>query len=816
MMAAEDASGAAATELSADRLRWRCDPASLGFGLSTELPDPGEPIGQPRAIDAIRFAIDMDRPNYNLFVHGPEGFGKHGIVTTMLQRHASGRPVPPDLCYINNFDNEREPVAVQLPAGEGRALKNDVDAFVRDLGNVLRSAFEDEQYRNRRQTIEDALKERQEEVLKSIDRDARRADLALMHTPMGFVFAPMRGGEVIKPEVFERLTEAEKEQYQDNIRKFQERLQRDLRQVPVWMRETQEALRELNRETAGFAAAPMIGELRTRYGQVDKLSGFLDAVEKDIAANVDAIIQPPQNPAEVMLPAGQDGHPVTRRYRVNLLVDNGDCPAPPVFFEDSPGFDQLLGRIEHQARFGTLHTDYLLIRPGALHRANGGYLILDARTLLMRPMAWDGLKRALTARQIRIRPIADEMGLLTTSSLEPEPVGLNLKVVLIGDPRLYALLSSLDPDFPRLFKVAAEFDDRIERNEETLQPFMRMIASTARRENLKALDTGGMAAVLEEAVRHAEDAERLSLHREALADLLREADYWAGQRGDEAITGEAVARALAARRHRGDRIRERMLEQIERGTIHIDTSGEATGVINGLAVYQIGDMAFGKPSRITARVRLGRGDVVDIEREVKLGGPTHSKGVLILTGFLSGRFGGKQPLSLTASLVFEQSYGGVDGDSASSTELYALLSAISGIPIRQRWAVTGSVDQYGNVQAIGGVNEKIEGYFDVCEARGLTGDQGVLIPASNVKHLMLHPRVVDAVRDGRFHIHAVAHVDQGIELLTGVAAGTPDADGSYPEGTVNRAVQDRLAAFNEVRRELARDADGGKGDGNGE
>ncbi|PJK27448.1 Lon protease family protein [Minwuia thermotolerans] len=804
------------TELPADRLRWRCDPGTFDFVTSADLADPGEPIGQPRAIEAIGFAIDMDRPNYNLFVHGPEGFGKHGIVTAMLERHAAGRPVPPDLCYINNFDDERAPIAVQLTAGHGRRLKTDVDAFVRDLGNVLRSAFEGEQYRNRRQTVEDELKERQEQVLKALDRDARAAGLALMHTPMGFVFAPMRNGEVIKPEVFERLTEEEKERVQDAIRQFQERLQRDLRQVPVWMKETQERLRELNRETAGFAVAPMIGELRAAYGDVEEVSSFLDAVERDIALNVEAILQQPQGGGEAMLPAGQDGHPVTRRYRVNLLVDNGDCAAPPVLFEDSPGFDQLLGRIEHQARFGTLHTDFLLVRPGALHRANGGYLILDVRQVLTRPMAWDGLKRALTARQLRIRPLADELGMLATSSLEPEPVPLDVKVVLIGDPRLYAMLSALDPEFPRLFKVAAEFDDRIERNEDALASYVRMLAAIARREGLKPLDRGGMALVLEEAVRHAGDSERLTLHHEALADLLREADYWAGRRKDEAVTADAVTRALDARRRRGERIRERMLEQIERGTIRIETEGAATGAINGLAVYQMGEFFFGKPSRITARVRLGRGDVVDIEREVKLGGPTHSKGVLILTGFLSGRFGGRQPLSLNASLVFEQSYGGVDGDSASSTELYALLSAISGIPIRQSWAVTGSVDQYGNVQAIGGVNEKVEGFFDVCNARGLTGDQGVLIPASNVKHLMLHPRVVDAVREGRFHIHAVEHVDQGIELLTGTAAGQADDKGVYPEGTVNRAVQDRLKEFNDIRKALARSAEEAEGERDGE
>jgi lon-related putative ATP-dependent protease len=571
------------------------------------------------------------------------------------------------------------------------------------------------------------------------------------------------------------------------------------------MKQLRDEIRELSDQTATFAIGHLIEELRNGYADQPKIQAFLNEVQEDVVRNVETIagVQDKPAPDGVSAEFG-NGHPVFRRYRVNLLVDNDELDHAPVIYEDDPSFDRLRGRIEHRAEMGTLLTDFHMIRPGALHRANGGYLIVDALKILTRPMAWDGLKQALLAKEIRIEPLAQALGLLSTVTLEPEPIPLEVKVVLVGDRLLYYLLAQHDPEFGRLFKVAADFDERIDRSDDNNQFYARLIATLVRKEELKAFNTAAVARVLEYSARHAGDSEKLSTQIEGLADVLRESDYWAGRAGRKLVCDADVQHALDARIHRLDRVRQRIQEEIERGTIVIDTEGETVGQINGLAVLQLGSFAFGRPSRITARVRLGRGEVVDIEREVELGGPLHSKGVLILSGYLSSHYASDRPLSLGASLVFEQSYGGIDGDSASSAELYALLSAIAEAPIRQCFAVTGSVNQRGEVQAIGGVNEKIEGFFDLCAARGLSGAQGVLIPATNVKHLMLHARVVDAVAEDRFHIYPVETIDQGLGILTGVAAGARGPDGRFPEGTVNHKVEASLIALAEKRRAFGR------------
>jgi predicted ATP-dependent protease len=451
-----------------------------------------------------------------------------------------------------------------------------------------------------------------------------------------------------------------------------------------------------------------------------------------------------------------------------------------------------VGRVEHVSQFGALVTDFTLIKAGALHRANGGYLVLDAMKVFSQPFAWESLKRALRAGEIRIETLAEKMSLVSTVSLEPEPIPLKTKVVLVGDRRLYYMVSAVDPEFDELFKVAVDFDDRLDRTDTAVEQYARLVASLAQRENLKPLDAGAVARVIEESSRLAADAHKLSTRTSSLMQLLRESDYWAGEAERTVVTSGDVDRAIGAYLRRGDYIRERMQEEIRRGTILIDVDGAREGQVNGLSVVDFGGRLFGRPNRITARVRLGKGEVVDIEREVDLGGPLHSKGVLILSGYLGERFARERPLAFSASLVFEQSYGGVDGDSASSAELYALLSALADVPVRQSLAVTGSVNQHGHVQAIGGVNEKIEGFFDVCSQFGLTGNQGVLIPASNVQHLMLRPEVVRAAAEGRFHIYPIETVDQGIEVLTGVAAGERDQNGAYPAGTIHARIEERL------------------------
>ncbi|MGE0255095.1 MAG: AAA family ATPase [Alphaproteobacteria bacterium] len=817
--------------LSADALCWSCDPAGLDFQTTAQLADLDRVIGQERVVEAVTFAIGMEAPGYNLYALGPEGVGKQSTVRRFLDAHAATRPVPPDLCYVASFDDSHAPNALHLPAGRGRAFAHAMDRFIDDCRASLQSAFEGDAYRTRRQILEEELKDRHEEALADVERDAGEHGIGLLRTPMGFALAPVHDGKVVQPDVFQRYPAEERKRIETEIERLQGRLREVLQAAPAWVKEARDKVRALNEETATFAVRHLVAALRESFGDLPEVAAHIARVETDVIANVDAFLQapapfaPPHAPAgpggpgggpgggpqALPVPAGEDGPPIFRRYRVNLLVDNDGLDSAPVVYEDNPTHERLIGRIEHRAEMGALLTDFNLIRAGALHRANGGYLVLDARKVLTNPYAWDGLKQALRRREIRIEPLMRALGLAPTVTLDPEPVPLALKVVLVGPQMVYYLLAQLDPEFVELFKVAADFDESIARSPETTALYARLIATVARREGAPPFAREAVGRVLEETARRAGDSEKLSAHVEDLADLVREAAWHARAAGHDPVTRGDVERAIDAQTRRADRIRERVLEQITRGTIKIATSGAAIGQVNGLAVSAIGGFAFGRPSRITARVRLGTGRVVDIEREVELGGPLHSKGVLILSGYLAARYATDLPLSLAATLVFEQSYGGVDGDSASSTELYALLSAIGEIPIRQGFAVTGSVNQAGEVQAIGGVNEKIEGFFDVCAAHGLTGEQGVLIPAANVVHLMLRGRVVDAVRAGRFRIFPVETIDQGIAILTGLPAGAPGPDGAWPSDSVNGRVEARLRAMAERRLSLGRVEQGGRG-----
>ena len=808
----------ASEPLSPERLCWRCAPGDLLVTSSDQLEDLTEVIGQERALAAIRLGLGMRQPGYNIFALGPEGIGKHTLARRFLEERATDEPRPFDWCYVSNFANPRAPRLLRLDAGRGAAFRDDMARFVEEVRHALRSAFESEDYQTRRRVLEEEFKETQDKALEEIAEDAKARGIALMRTPVGFAFAPVAEGKVVKPEVFQHMAEEDRTRIEADIEDLQKRLQKVLEETPRRAKELRDKVLELSNQVATFAVGHLVEDLRAGYADMPEVVRFLNAVRDDVVRNVETIAGAPERPegqapgaapgaspgAAAGAVAGaaefQDGHPVFRRYRVNLLVDNGETLHAPVVYEDDPTFDRLRGRIEHRAEMGALLTDLHMVRPGALHRANGGYLILDARKVLTRPMAWDGLKQALLSQEIRIEPLAQTMGLVSTVSLEPQAAPLKVKVVLVGERMIYYLLAERDPEFARLFKIAADFDERIERSGKNNLLYARLVATLARKEGLKPFDAGALAKVLQYGARQAGDSERLSTHLESLADLLREADHFAGENGRATVSAADVQQAGDSRIYRLDRVRERIQEDMRRGTIVVDTEGATVGQINGLSVLQIGGFAFGKPSRITARVRLGRGEVVDIEREVELGGPLHSKGVMILSGFLAARYATDRPLSLGASLVFEQSYGGVDGDSASSAELYALLSAIAEVPIRQGFAVTGSVNQRGEVQAIGGVNEKIEGFFDLCDARGLSGAQGVLIPHSNVKHLMLHARVVDAVAEGKFHIHAVETIDEGIEILTGMPAGQRDAGGAFPEGSINQRVEARLRELADQRR----------------
>ncbi len=807
----------ASQPLPPERLYRACGEHELPFATTDDLDPIADGIGQKRASAALKFALGMKAAGYNLFALGPTGTGKYTFVRHAVQQAAARWPVPADWCYLNNFAEPHRPRALKLPPGRARPLQQDMQRLIEELQLSIPAAFEGDEYRNRKNAIAEQFKTRQEEVFGALQEEARGNDVALIKTPMGLALAPIKDGEVLGPQEFEQLPADEKKRRQAASEQIQKRLEAFLHEIPRWEREQREQMRDLNRETTRYAVGHLIDEVKKRWEDQPPVLDHLEAVRADVIDNVDDFLSKEQAPQLVIGPAARPAAgpaaSAFRRYQVNVVVDQqqrggGDGPAggAPVVYEDHPTLPNLVGRTEHIAQFGTLVTDFLLIKPGALHRANGGCLVLDVRKVLANPFAYETLKRSLRSRHIRVESVAETMGWSQTITLEPEPIPLDVKVVLLGEPLLYYLLSLYDPEFSELFRVAADFDTRMDRCDGTLA-YARLIATIARHAGIRRLDRAAVARIIEHGARLAGDADKLSTHTDTLEDLLREADFWAGDAEAAVIGTDHVQQAIDARTLRSDLLRERIQDEIHRGTLVIETEGARIGQINGLAVIQLNHFAFGKPSRISARVRLGKGEVIDIEREVALGGPLHSKGVLILSAYLSTRYAREQPMSLSASLVFEQSYAGVEGDSASSAELYALLSALAEIPIRQSLAVTGSVDQSGRVQAIGGVNEKIEGFFDVCAARGLDGSHGVLIPEANVKHLMLRADVVEACRRKLFAVYPVATIDQGIEILTGIPAGAAAADGSYPPGTVNRCVAARLAGFLRKAMRLAAQAE---------
>jgi lon-related putative ATP-dependent protease len=797
-------------ELEPRDLYQRTAPEQLNFETTSDLEDMTEVLGQPRAVEAMEFGLGIEARGYNIFALGPAGTGKRSVVSQYFEKRAKGAPAPPDWCYVNNFDEPHKPRAIRLPSGKGAEFKRDMDQLIESLHTALSAAFESEEYQTRRQTITNELQEKQSEAFEELQQKAQSEGVALLRTPAGLVFAPVRKGEVLSAEEIQKLSEEERKRLEEKVEELQGELQKILQQVPSWQSDTQERLRKLNRDMANLAVGGLIDGLCERYREFDAVVKHLNSVQEDIVENArDFLGEGEQEDGMQQILRGamqgsDGGSPLARRYQVNLLVDNGKSDGAPVIYEDNPTYQNLVGRVEHRAQMGALLTDFNLIKAGALHRANGGYLILDARKVLTQPYAWEGLKRALQSSKIRIESVGQMLSLISTVSLEPEEIPLNLKVALFGERMLYYLLWQLDPDFAELFKVEADFDERMDRNGKNQSLYAQLIATIARREELRPFDRTAVARVIEHSARIIGDSERLSTQMRDVADLLREANHWAGRDEKDVVTAADVQKAIDAQIYRADRVRDRVQEAIQRDIILIDTEGEKVGQVNGLSVLGLGNFSFGQPSRITARVRLGKGEVIDIEREVELGGPLHSKGVLILSGYLGAHYAQERPLSLSASLVFEQSYGGVDGDSASSAELYALLSAISDISIRQSLAVTGSVNQHGIVQAIGGVNQKIEGFFDVCKGRGLTGEQGVLIPKSNVKHLMLRDDVVEAVKAGKFHVYPIETIDQGISLLTGMSAGELDEEGNYPEGTINHQVRRRLAEMAEKRQQFGK------------
>lgn len=787
------------SSLGPDLLYKPCDPALLTFKTTSELEELSEVVGQMRAVEALRFGVAIRHAGYNIFVLGPAGSGRYSLALKELQATAATELPPSDWCYVNNFEQPHKPRAISLPTGRGAQFQRHMRQFVEELRSVIPAAFESEEYHNRIEALNEEFKKRQENAVEELSQTARAQGIALIQTPTGFALAPLKGDEVITPDEFDKLPEDKQQQLKQLIQQFEEQLHKVIHQFPRWRREHQAKIRDFNRETIALAVGHLIEELRAQYVDLPEIQAFLEAAQADLIENAGELREP-------VSAEGMEGVAMAtplQRYQINLMVKDGTSAGAPVVFENHPTYQNLIGRIEHIAHMGTLVTNFNLIKPGALHRANGGYLILDAGKLLTQPYAWEGLKRALLSREIRIESLGEVFGLVNTLSLQPQPIPLDVKLVLFGERMFYYLLYQLDPDFADLFKVAADFEEEVERNPENSMLYARMIATMVHRNKLRAFDRLAVARLIEHSARLAGDSTKLFTHVRSLNDLLVEADHFAQAAKREVVAVGDVQSALDAQIHRADRLRQSHLDDILDGTLLIDTGGMHIGQVNGLAAVNLGNYVFAQPVRITATARLGDGSVIDIEREVELGGAIHSKGVLILTSFLAARYSHSTPLSLNASLVFEQSYSAVEGDSASLAELCALLSALSDLPINQGLAVTGSVNQYGQVQAIGAVNEKIEGYFDVCHARGLTGAQGVLMPKANVKHLMLRQDVVEAVHAGRFHIYAVDDVDQAIELLTGIPAGEPDADGNVPEGSINHLVATQLIQLSLMRKAYA-------------
>ncbi|MCF6282280.1 MAG: AAA family ATPase [Candidatus Polarisedimenticolaceae bacterium] len=772
-----------------------CDLEQLTFDSTADIENLSEIIGQKRVLESIKFGIGMPYEGYNLYVMGSPGLGRHTVVDQELQSKAESEPTPVDWCYVANFDHPHTPRALQLPSGIGRKLQHDMEQLIDDLLNAIPAAFQSDEFGARSLEISTKFKQEEDEAATALNQRAADKGVALLHTPKGYTLAPSKDGNILDHNAFKKLSEEEQEKIEANLDDIREELNKAMSRMPIWQREIHKSYKALERQVIEATVAQMINELLQSYQPIPAVIDYLNAVHHDIVEH-----------GEIFREAeGEEGkkrtsqNPEFSRYRINTLVDNDEVTGAPIIYEDSPTYQNLIGRVEHIAHFGTLMTDFTMIKAGALHRANGGYLILDAERILNTPYAWEGLKRALRAEEVRIESIERLMSLVTTISLEPQPIPINLKVLIIGSRQLYYMLKEYDPEFSLLFKVTADFSETMSREDHNDKLYAQLIATLQKREGLQTIDRTGVGRIIEESVRRAGHGNKLSLHLGSLSDLLRESDFCAKARSSKVTQTEDVQTAIAAQERRVSQYQEQMFEEILAGTLLISTEGTQLAQVNALMVIQLGDFAFGVPARVSATARLGAGEVIDIEREVAQAGTIHSKGVMILSSYLASRYAKHQPLSVSASLVFEQTYGSIEGDSASVAELCALLSALGDIPIKQSLAITGSINQHGQVQAIGGVCEKIEGFFDVCQKRGLTGNEGVIIPEANMKELMLRHRVIEAVERGEFHIYAVSHVEQAMELLTGQAAGLPNADGLYPESTINGHIQLRLAEWTMMR-----------------
>ena len=793
--------------LSADQLLPKCSTENLPFETTAELEDLPEILGQERALKAIEFGIGVHHRGFNLFVMGPSGFGQHGIIRKYLARKAKDEETPADWCYVRNFEQDYKPIALKLPAGKGKAFKTDMKNLVEDLGKAINVAFEASEYQDQVQKIEKLFTKKQASLIEKHVDKAEEKSIHLAQTPSGFMLAPMKEGKVLSEEEYEALPEEEITLIDEKISTFQDELEYLIPEMSRQRREYNIKITKLNHKVALFATSNLIKDVRRRYKAFKHIVNYLKALQEDVLEHLEEFSEPEddessnsESPSPSSSTSTSTNTDALQRYQVNLLVDRSREIGAPVVYLDNPTYHNLMGRIEYESRSTGLNTNFTLIKSGALLNANGGYLVLDAHKILTMPHAWEALKRTLYAKKVKIESLDQVVNADTTITLEPEPIPLKVKIILLGNRNTYYLLHEMDPDFPELFKIEADFDEELERNEDNTLAYARLIASRARKFELHDLSASAVARIIEFSSRLAQDSEKLSTRLRTIDDLLIETQYWANQDKHKIIMAEDVQKAINAQVGRTGRIQTLIQQDIQRGTLLIDTDGDTVGQINGLSVFEIGKYSFGQPSRISATVHLGDGKIINIEREVDLSGSIHDKGVLILSALLASRYTKDTPLSFSASITFEQSYGHIDGDSASLAELCALISALTNIPLKQSFAITGSLNQQGRVQAIGGVNEKIEGFFDICNQRKLTGKQGCIIPAVNVKNLILRPDIIEAVKEGNFNIYPVNHYEEALEILTDMNAGEELADGSFEKGSLNDRLMNKLCNYAKMRR----------------
>ena len=788
-------------ELNYKNLKMSCNPNVFNFETTEELSSIQTGIGQDRGIKALEFGLQVDINGYNLYLEGPSGVGKTMYTKNYLNKIATKKKVPSDWCYIYNFDNPNQPISVELPAGQGKEFRESMDGFIKEIRKDIKKTFNNDDFEKEKSLIKKEFESKRSDLLEKLNKNASKYDFLVKAVQNGIYMMPIVDGKAIEEEEFEKLPEAVKKVYEEKSVKVQELIMQAIGQIKEIERQSEKRISEWQSNVALLTINVHINYLKSKYKRNKKINKFLSDVKQDILKNIPTFLEEPESQ-----PQTQPGAPVIKKpdpclnYRVNLFVDNSNTQGAPVIMDSDYSFHNIFGTLEYENYFGALKTDHTMLKSGLLQQANGGYLIFQANDLLSNPMCYESLKKALRVKEIGIEIQNEQRSSMVLVSLKPEPIPLNLKVILIGNSEIYHMLLAMDSDFRKLYKIKVEFEESADINSENLNKLAQIIHGFCKNENLPHLDKSAMARLVEYGSRLAGSRSKVSTKFDRLIQVVGEAATWAKISKSKIVTKEFIDKALKERIERVKKYDEKYLEMIKQNTLLIDTSGYKVGEINGLTVMTIGDYTFGKPAKITVNTYTGKDGIINIEREVEISGPTHSKGVLILSGYLGEMFAQKIPLCLTASICFEQLYNGVDGDSASSTELYGLLSSLSEIPINQSIAVTGSVNQKGQIQPIGGVNEKIEGYYQVCKERGLDGSHGVMIPVQNTDNLHLSDEIINAVKDKKFHIYSISTIEEGIEVLTGVPAGKKDKDGHFPAGTVNYLVYEKLKKYAELSK----------------